>query len=190
MLQNRILIVDDDDVTRKILTRLLRKEGFHVSTANTGGAGLTLLSKTPCDLVMTDLVMEDVNGLKLLTRVKRQFPDIEVILITGYASIPTAIEAVKKGAYHYLEKPIRPDEMIHLARQAIAYSKGDFFYQGIIFFYKSISGGHFALLRFIRPVLIIGHSGLRGPFCQKLTQKKLHGSFGLHYFFALENFVR
>ena len=119
MLQNRILIVDDDDVTRKILTRLLRKEGFHVSTANTGGAGLTLLSKTPCDLVMTDLVMEDVNGLELLTRVKRQFPDIEVILITGYASIPTAIEAVKKGAYHYLEKPIRPDEMIHLARQAI-----------------------------------------------------------------------
>ena len=119
MAQSRILIVDDDDVARKNLRRLLRKEGFHVSTANTGAVGLELLSKTPCDLVMTDLVMEDVNGLELLTRVKRQFPDIEVILITGYASIPTAIEAVKKGAYHYLEKPIRPDEMIHLARQAI-----------------------------------------------------------------------
>jgi DNA-binding NtrC family response regulator len=68
---------------------------------------------------MTDLVMEDLNGLELLSRIKNQFPDVEVILITGYASIPTAIEAIKKGAYHYLEKPVRPDEMVHLTRQAI-----------------------------------------------------------------------
>jgi DNA-binding NtrC family response regulator len=68
---------------------------------------------------MTDLVMEDLNGLEILSRIKNQFSDVEVILITGYASIPTAIEAIKKGAYHYLEKPVRPDEMVHLARQAI-----------------------------------------------------------------------
>jgi DNA-binding NtrC family response regulator len=68
---------------------------------------------------MTDLVMEDVNGLELLSRIKNQFPETEVILITGYASIPTAIEAIKKGAYHYIEKPVRPAEMVHLARQAV-----------------------------------------------------------------------
>ena len=115
----RILIVDDDDLTRKNLTRLLQKEGFHISGAKTASKGLECLFESSYDLVMTDLVMEDINGLELLTRIKNQFPDTEVILITGYASIPTAIEAIKKGAYHYLEKPIRPDEMVHLARQAI-----------------------------------------------------------------------
>jgi DNA-binding NtrC family response regulator len=114
-----ILIVDDDDLARKNLSRLLQKEGFQVSTAKTGSSALDRLSESSYDLVMTDLVMEDVNGLELLTRIKNQFPDTEVILITGYASIPTAIEAIKKGAYHYLEKPVRPAEMVNLARLAI-----------------------------------------------------------------------
>ena len=117
--QARILIVDDDDLARKNLSRILQREGFQVSTAKTGSTALEHLSGSTCDLVMTDLVMEDVNGLELLSRIKKQFPDIEVILITGYASIPTAIEAIKKGAYHYIEKPVRPAEMVHLARQAI-----------------------------------------------------------------------
>lgn len=116
---NRILIVDDDDMTRKTLTRLLRREGFHISNASTGTAALQRLSEAPYDLVITDLVMGDIDGLELLTRIKNRYPNVEVILITGYASIPTAIEAVKKGAYHYLEKPLRSDETIHLARQAI-----------------------------------------------------------------------
>jgi len=116
---NRILIVDDDDMTRKTLTRLLRREGFHISNASTGTAALQRLSEAPYDLVITDLVMDDLDGLELLTRIKNRYPNVEVILITGYASIPTAIEAVKKGAYHYLEKPLRSDETIHLARQAI-----------------------------------------------------------------------
>jgi DNA-binding NtrC family response regulator len=114
-----ILIVDDEDIARKNLSRILQKEGFEVATAKTGSMALERLAESTYDLVMTDLVMEDVNGLELLTRIKNQFPDIEVILITGYASIPTAIEAIRKGAYHYIEKPIRPDEMVHLARQAI-----------------------------------------------------------------------
>ncbi len=117
--QARILIVDDDDVARRNFTRLLQREGFYVATAKTGSAALECLSESSYDLVMTDLVMEDLNGLELLARIKRQFPGMEVILITGYASIPTAIEAIKKGAYHYIEKPVRPAEMVHLARQAI-----------------------------------------------------------------------
>ncbi|MEJ2102516.1 MAG: response regulator, partial [Desulfobacterales bacterium] len=117
--QARILIVDDDDIARKNLSRILQKEGFEVATAKTGSAALERLSDSACDLVMTDLVMEDLNGLELLARIKNQYPYMEVILITGYASIPTAIEAIKTGAYHYIEKPIRPAEMVHLARQAI-----------------------------------------------------------------------
>jgi DNA-binding NtrC family response regulator len=117
--QARILIVDDDDIARKNFARILQKQGFHIATAKNGAGGLERLSESSYDLVITDLVMEDLNGLEFLSRIKNQFPDVEVILITGYASIPTAIEAVKKGAYHYLEKPVRPDEMVHLARQAI-----------------------------------------------------------------------
>ena len=117
--QARILIVDDDDIARKNLSRILQREGFEVSTAKTGSTALERLNDSAYDLVMTDLVMEDLNGLELLARIKNQYPYLEVILITGYASIPTAIEAIKKGAYHYIEKPIRPAEMVHLARQAI-----------------------------------------------------------------------
>jgi DNA-binding NtrC family response regulator len=117
--ETRILIVDDDDIARKNLSRVLQRAEFDVSTAKTGSAALERLTESAYDLVMTDLVMEDLDGLELLTRIKNQFPEMEVILITGYASIPTAIEAIKKGAYHYLEKPIRPEEMVHLARLAI-----------------------------------------------------------------------
>ncbi|MBW1697180.1 MAG: sigma-54-dependent Fis family transcriptional regulator [Deltaproteobacteria bacterium] len=119
MAENRILIVDDDDICRKNLTRLFQREGFHVSGARDGKTALKRLSELPYDVVMADLVMDDIDGLELLEQIKTRFPDTEVILITGYASIPTAIEAVKKGAYHYLEKPFRPDETIHLVRQAI-----------------------------------------------------------------------
>lgn len=119
MVQDRILIVDDDDVTRKNLARLFRRERFYVSVASSGRMALQRLSESPFDLVMTDLVMEDLGGLELLDQIKSRFSDLEVILITGYASIPTAIEAIKRGAFHYIEKPLRPEEMIHLAKQAI-----------------------------------------------------------------------
>ena len=117
--QSHILIVDDDPLARKNLSRLLQREGCHVSIEKSSSGALKRLVERSYDLVMTDLVMEDINGLELLASIKNQFPGTEVILITGYASIPTAIEAIKKGAYHYLEKPIRPDEMVHLVRQAI-----------------------------------------------------------------------
>ncbi|KPK45397.1 MAG: Fis family transcriptional regulator [Nitrospira bacterium SM23_35] len=117
--QHRILIVDDDDMTRKRLTQLLKKEGYAVSSTDNGANALALLAKNPHDLVLSDLLMDQIDGLELLTRIKAQFPDVEVILITGYASIQTAIEAMKKGAYHYLEKPLRPDEVRHLVRRAV-----------------------------------------------------------------------
>ena len=117
--QARILIVDDDKIARNNFARILQKQEFHISTAKNGAAGLKRLSESSYDLVITDLVMEDTNGLEFLTEIKNRFSDVEVILITGYASIPTAIKAIRKGAYHYLEKPVRPNEMRHLAGQAI-----------------------------------------------------------------------
>ena len=108
--ETRILIVDDDDGARKSLARLIAKDGYRISAAKNGSSALSLLSEREFDLVLTDLVMEDVGGLEVLARAKEKHPDTEVIVITGYGSIASAIEAVKKGAYHYLEKPFGADQ--------------------------------------------------------------------------------
>ncbi|MFO8058221.1 MAG: sigma-54 dependent transcriptional regulator [bacterium] len=115
----RILIVDDDEVARKNLSRILSNGGFEVSVCKDGSGALSLLKRKSFDLVITDLVMEEMTGLDLLSKIKQQDPEIEVIVLTAYASIPTAIEAMKKGAYHYLEKPFRSEEVRHLAGRAL-----------------------------------------------------------------------
>ncbi|MDY6861898.1 MAG: sigma-54 dependent transcriptional regulator [Thermodesulfobacteriota bacterium] len=115
----RILIVDDDEIARKSLSRLLYKEGYYVSSAKSGFNALSLLSKTHFDLVITDMVMEEMDGLDLLLRVKLNYPHIEVVVITGYASISTSVEAMKKGAFYYLEKPFRSEDIRHLVRQVV-----------------------------------------------------------------------
>ncbi len=119
MSRPRIIIVDDDEVARKNLVRIFSRQGFQALQADSGGQALGLLSAGGFDLVITDLVMEEMDGLELLSKIKRQAPEIEVIVVTAYASIPTAIEATKKGAYSYLEKPFRPEAVIQLANQAI-----------------------------------------------------------------------
>ncbi|MEW6616401.1 MAG: sigma-54 dependent transcriptional regulator [Thermodesulfobacteriota bacterium] len=115
----KILVVDDDEVTRKNISRILSNAGYYVSVAKDGTGALTQLSKGGVDLVLTDLVMNGLSGLELLDKIKHDDPEIEIIMMTGYASIPTAIEAMKKGAYHYLEKPFRREEVQHLVGQAI-----------------------------------------------------------------------
>ena len=115
----RVLVVDDDPVSVRNLSRLLEKEGFRVVSAAGGRDALAALARRPFDLMVTDLVMEDMNGLELLAKAREKDPDMEVILVTGFASIPTAIEAVKEGAFHYLEKPFRPDELRLLAGRAL-----------------------------------------------------------------------
>lgn len=117
--QARILVVDDDEAGRKTLSRLLSRAGYYVSESQSGARALSILPQNRFDLVMTDLIMEDMNGLELLEQIKGHHPDVEVIVVTAYASIPTAIEAIKNGAYHYLEKPFRMDEVLHLIGQAI-----------------------------------------------------------------------
>ncbi|MFW6080893.1 MAG: sigma-54-dependent transcriptional regulator [Desulfosalsimonas sp.] len=115
----KILIVDDDKVARKNLARIFSRQEFYTAQAGSGAEALEHISAGGIDLVLTDLVMDEMSGLELLSGIKETDPEIEVIVVTAYASISTAIEATKKGAYHYLEKPFRPEAVIHLARQAI-----------------------------------------------------------------------
>lgn len=115
----QILIIDDDEVALKNLARLLHQEGREVHSARSGREGLACLNKKRFDLVVTDVVIEDISGMEILDRVRAEFPGMEVIMVTGYASIPTAIESIRKGAFHYLEKPFRPEEVRHLVEQAL-----------------------------------------------------------------------
>ncbi len=113
------MVVDDDPGARKALRRVLSREGYEVRTVGDGAEALALLAREPFELVIVDLLMEPVDGLEVLTRVKKMDPDTEVILMTGHGSVDAAVAAIKKGAFHYVEKPLRPNMVRHLAGQAL-----------------------------------------------------------------------
>ncbi len=115
----RLLVVDDEPIAVRNLERVLSKEGYEVGTASNGQAALKEIQKRSYDVVLTDLKMEKVDGMQVLRRSKEIDPDIEVVLITGFAAIDTAIEAMKEGAYHYIAKPFKLDEVRKIVREAV-----------------------------------------------------------------------
>ncbi|MFH1437918.1 MAG: sigma-54 dependent transcriptional regulator [Pseudomonadota bacterium] len=115
----KILVVDDDETARKNLVRLLSREGRKVSGAAGGAAALSMVEKDGYDVILTDLIMDGMSGMEVLSRARLHDPEVEVIVVTGYASVSTAVEATRKGAFHYIEKPVRPDEVRHLVEQAL-----------------------------------------------------------------------
>jgi DNA-binding NtrC family response regulator len=119
MNKSRILIVDDEAIARENLEHILQKDGYDVVTADSGIAALKKLSKTEFDLVMTDLKMKQVDGMEVLARTKEQYPNTEVVMLTAYATLSTAIEAMQKGAYHYIPKPYKIDEVRMIAKRAL-----------------------------------------------------------------------
>jgi ATP-dependent Lon protease len=115
----RILVVDDEEIALKNLDHILKKEGYSVSTANSGIEALKKLESSDFDVILTDLKMEKVNGMDVLEKAKSRYSDAQVIMITAYASIDSAIEAMKKGAFHYIEKPFKLNEVRTSVKQAI-----------------------------------------------------------------------
>lgn len=109
--QFHILVVDDEDIARTNLEYILRKEGYLVSTAANGLEALEKLRQEEFDLILTDLKMEKMDGIQLLESVRQSSPNIEVVMITGYATVSSAVDALKKGATHYLPKPIDLEEL-------------------------------------------------------------------------------
>ncbi|HSN93417.1 MAG TPA: sigma-54 dependent transcriptional regulator [Anaeromyxobacteraceae bacterium] len=116
--KGRLLVVDDEPIALRNLERVLSKEGYVVSTASSGQSALRMLRQKAFDVALTDLKMEKVDGMQVLKRCKEIDPDVEVILITGYAAVDTAIEAMKLGAYHYLAKPFKLDEVRKVVGEA------------------------------------------------------------------------
>lgn len=115
----RILIVDDERIALKNLEYVMKKEGYEVTTTMSGSNALKLLQEQEFDVVLTDLKMEKVDGMEILDKTRQLHPDTEVIMITAYATIPSAVETMKKGAYDYIAKPFKLDEVRKVVREAV-----------------------------------------------------------------------
>ena len=116
---SRILIVDDEQIALRNLEHIMKKEGYEVTSTQSGTNALKLMEEQQFDLVLTDLKMEKVDGNQILRRSKELSPDTEVIMITGYASLQSAILAIKKGAYDYITKPFKLDEVRKVVKEAL-----------------------------------------------------------------------
>jgi ATP-dependent Lon protease len=115
----RILVVDDEEIVRKNMSHVLVKENYTVQTAKNGYEALTAVETTDFDVVLTDFKMERMDGLEVLEKIKVRSPNTQVIMITGYATINTAVEAMKKGAFHYIAKPFKLDDVRNIVNQAL-----------------------------------------------------------------------
>lgn len=115
----QILVVDDEEIARNNLEHILKKEDYSITTATNGVEAIQKLDTSMFDIVLTDLKMEKVSGLDLLEKIKNKYPDTQVIMITAYAAVDSAIEAIKKGAFHYIAKPFRLEEVRTTVKQAL-----------------------------------------------------------------------
>lgn len=115
----KILVVDDEEVALNNLTHVLKKESYDVTGVRSGAEALKDLADKEYDLVITDLKMEKIDGLRILEKTKELYPDTEVIMITGYATVDSAIHAMKTGAYHYIAKPYKLDMVRKVVREAL-----------------------------------------------------------------------
>ncbi len=115
----RLLVVDDEPVAVKNLAYALRKNGYDVTTRESGTGGLEALQHQIFDVILTDLRMERVDGMAILKRALETDPDIAVVLITAHGTLDSAVEAMKAGAFHYIAKPFRLDEVRSIVANAL-----------------------------------------------------------------------
>jgi DNA-binding NtrC family response regulator len=114
----RVLVVDDKENIVRLFARLLGDE-YEVTTAGDGGRALSLVASQEFDVVVTDLKMPGADGFEVLRAVKARAPDTEVVMMTAYATVSDAVEAMKQGAYDYLQKPFDPDDAVRVVSRAL-----------------------------------------------------------------------
>jgi PAS domain S-box-containing protein len=117
--KSNILIVDDDEGMRQTLELILKKEDYQLATAGTGETGLALAREQFFNIALLDIRLPDVTGTDLLPQLKKLHPDMEILLITGYATLESAMQAVAEGAYHYFIKPLNMDEVSAKIKEAL-----------------------------------------------------------------------
>ncbi|NTU43158.1 MAG: sigma-54-dependent Fis family transcriptional regulator [Nitrospirales bacterium] len=119
LISPQILVVDDEDIVRQSCLRVLGPEGYGIDTVENVAQALERLREKHYDLVLTDLLMPGVTGIDLLRDIREDWPDTEVIIITGYGTVKTAVDALKYGAYDYIEKPFTPEELVNVVGRCL-----------------------------------------------------------------------
>lgn len=120
-MEEKLLLVDDDEVFRGVLAKALSRRGYSVQTAHDVESALDSIAAEPPDYALVDLCLPGPSGLALVDRLARTSPQTRIVVLTGYASIATAVEAVKLGAMHYLTKPVQTDDIV----AAFQHEEGD-----------------------------------------------------------------
>jgi two-component system response regulator PilR (NtrC family) len=115
----RILVIDDEEVLQDVLTSLLQREGYETLSAQTGEEGLEILRREEVDLVLLDLMLPGISGQEVLKNIRVEQPDQVVVVITAYSSIEGAIDAMRDGAFHYIPKPFKNEEVLLTIRQGL-----------------------------------------------------------------------
>src|SRR5215471_19330726 len=119
MSSGHILVVEDDESLRRVTEAQLERAGYRASAAADVTQALEVLHTQPYDLVISDLNLPDASGLDLLKKVRTEFPETAVVIVTAYGTIETAVEAIKLGAYDYLTKPVHPEELRALVTRVL-----------------------------------------------------------------------
>jgi DNA-binding NtrC family response regulator len=115
----KVLLVDDEEEFVETLAERMRNRGMEVATSKSGGEALELVDSEPYDVVVLDLQMPGMDGIEVLERIKKRQPDIQVVLLTGHATVEKGVQAMKQGALEFLEKPVdisALSEVIHKAK--------------------------------------------------------------------------
>ncbi len=115
----RLLIVEDEDTLCESLQRVFRRDGYEVDRADSAESAFRLLESSSYDLIITDIVLPGISGIELLTKYRKTKPTQKVMVITAYASLATAVEAIKAGACDFIIKPLMHDEMKNAVRKAL-----------------------------------------------------------------------
>ena len=119
MTKAKILVVDDEEIVLKSCRKILEGGGHQVHTVLSGREAFDLLEKEPFDIIFTDIKMPGIDGMEVLERVKEKYPDILVVMITGYSTVQSAVQAMKLGAFDYIPKPFTPDEVLIVVEKAL-----------------------------------------------------------------------
>jgi DNA-binding response OmpR family regulator len=113
------MVVDDEQIVQESVRRILEEEGFSVDAVSRVDKALELLKKKTYDLILTDLMMPERNGMELVEAVALEYPDTGIIMFTGHPSVSSAVESIKLGALDYLPKPFTPDELVEVTQRAL-----------------------------------------------------------------------
>ncbi|HXX53711.1 MAG TPA: response regulator [Thermodesulfovibrionales bacterium] len=119
MAKPRILIIDDEAIVRISCKKCLAPEDYDVDSAENGITGLQMVKSNTYDLILTDLKMPNMDGIEFLSKIKESHPKAKVIMITGYSTTEHAEQAMKSGAYNYIEKPFTPETLVKAVKEAL-----------------------------------------------------------------------